>query len=186
MHKLSFKSFINDKDLLLNNLNTTLFFILLRGGKKNHIVKITILIIILFTAAQASLSQSFELVHDHTNIMVTDLEISADFYENILQLKELETPWGAREVLRFYDIGNGRQIHVLKADKEDIIINKSRHIAFHVADFDRYLQFLQEKDIEFSNFSGDSKNPQIRPDGIRQIYFQDPDGNWFEVNDAKY
>lgn len=149
-------------------------------------MKITILMLILFAATQASLSQNFELVHDHTNIMVTDLEKSADFYENVLQLKELATPWEARDLLRFYDIGNGRQIHVIKADKKDIIINKARHIAFHTADFEGYLQFLQGKGIEFSNFSGDSKKPQIRPDGIRQIYFQDLDGNWFEVNDAKY
>jgi lactoylglutathione lyase len=26
----------------------------------------------------------------------------------------------------------------------------------------------------------------LRPDGVRQIYFQDPDGYWIEVNDAKF
>jgi len=27
---------------------------------------------------------------------------------------------------------------------------------------------------------------QLRPDGIQQIYFQDPDGYWIEVNDDKF
>jgi len=26
----------------------------------------------------------------------------------------------------------------------------------------------------------------VRPDGVRQIYFQDPDGYWLEVNDSKF
>jgi len=25
-----------------------------------------------------------------------------------------------------------------------------------------------------------------RPDGVHQIWFQDPDGYWLEINDVKY
>ena len=27
-------------------------------------------------------------------------------------------------------------------------------------------------------------SPQVRSDGVRQIFIQDPDGYWIEVNDA--
>jgi catechol 2,3-dioxygenase-like lactoylglutathione lyase family enzyme len=45
---------------------------------------------------------------------------------------------------------------------------------------------LNENDIKYSNFREESKKIQIRPDGVRQIYFQDPDGYWIEINDAKH
>lgn len=142
------------------------------------------LLITLCSINYISIGQQFNLSHDHTNLMVIDLEKSADFYENVLQLEEVETPWKQKDILRFYSIGDGMQLHVFKADKNDIAIHKSRHVAFNVADFDEYLKFLKEKGVIYANFSGDSTEPQLRPDGVRQIYFQDPDGNWFEVNDA--
>ena len=30
------------------------------------------------------------------------------------------------------------------------------------------------------------KTPQVRPDKVQQIYLQDPDGYWIEVNDDKF
>jgi lactoylglutathione lyase len=59
-------------------------------------------------------------------------------------------------------------------------------MAFTVQEFDAYLRFLTEKGIEYGNFSGDSKEPQIRPDSVKQIYLQDPDGYWIEINDRKH
>ena len=40
--------------------------------------------------------------------------------------------------------------------------------------------------IKYGNWKGDSKEPQVRPDGIKQVYLQDPDGYWIEINDDKY
>lgn len=60
---------------------------------------------------------------------------------------------------------------MVKVDKADIMISRVTHMAFHVQNFDGYLNFLDEEGVLFSNFSGDSKDPQIRPDGVRQIYF---------------
>lgn len=39
-------------------------------------------------------SQTLELRHDHSNILVSDLNVSSQFYMDILKLQELETPWG--------------------------------------------------------------------------------------------
>lgn len=146
---------------------------------------IFLLTAMLLGASSAS-SQTFELRHDHSNILVSDLEASALFYKNILNLKELETPWGKNPKTRFFSIGNNRQIHMVQVDKESIVINKILHLAFNVKDFGAYLQFLKKKGIEYFNFSGGKYEIQLRPDGVKQIYFQDPDGNWIEVNDAGY
>jgi catechol 2,3-dioxygenase-like lactoylglutathione lyase family enzyme len=49
-----------------------------------------------------------------------------------------------------------------------------------------YLLFLRDHGVEYSNFRGTPSEPQIRPDGVRQVYLQDPDGNWIEINDAAH
>lgn len=131
-------------------------------------------------------AKAFQLQHDHSNILVSNLDASALFYKKILHLNELETPWGPNPAVRFFSIGGNQQIHMVQAEKDDIVINKTTHMAFSSNEFDAYLVFLKDEGIEVSNFSGSNTDPQIRPDGVRQIYFQDPDGNWIEVNDATY
>jgi len=44
---------------------------------------------------------------------------------------------------------------------------------------------LDQMHVKYRNFKGDGKI-SARPDGIKQIYFQDPDGYWIEVNDDKF
>lgn len=143
------------------------------------------MILIFFTTLSVQ-SQKFDLKHDHTNILVSNLQLSGDFYKDILQLKELETPWGVNPVVRFFSIGNGQQIHLAKVEKSLIAINKVTHLAFNVTAFDNYLDFLNKNEISYSDFSGNISSIQLRPDGVRQIYLHDTDGNWIEINDARY
>ena len=150
-------------------------------------MKTNIIILALFFCLYSSSSgQTFNLQLDHTTILVSDLETSSNFYKNILQLNELETPWGVINWGRFFSIGNNQQLHMAKLDTNSIKLNKFLHMAFSVQEFDAYLRFLTKKGIEYGNFAGDSKEPQIRPDGVRQIYFQDPDGYWIEINDREH
>ena len=145
-----------------------------------------IILALIFCLHSSSSGQTFNLQLDHTTILVSDLETSSNFYKDILQFKELETPWGVIDWGRFFSIGNNQQLHMAKVDTDSIKLNKFLHMAFTVQDFDAYLRFLTEKGIEYGNFAGDSKEPQIRPDGVKQIYFQDPDGYWIEINDRKH
>jgi lactoylglutathione lyase len=149
-------------------------------------MKNLLFIIALFLGSFNSMAQSYNLEFDHTTILVKNIETSAEFYKNILQLKELETPWGFIEWGRFFEIGNHQQIHIALVDHGEVKPNKWLHIAFAVNDFDGYLKYLDENNIDYGNFKGESKEFQIRPDSVRQIYFQDPDGYWIEVNDAKH
>ena len=149
-------------------------------------MKNTLLIIALTLFSYPVLGQSFNLQLDHTTILVSDLDRSAVFYKNILHLKELETPWGANPSIRFFSAGGNKQLHVAQIENDGIKLNKAIHIAFAIQDFDAFLGFLREEGIEYGNFAGDSNEPQIRPDGVKQIYFQDPDGYWIEINNAEY
>ncbi|MEX0608887.1 MAG: VOC family protein [Balneolaceae bacterium] len=145
----------------------------------------TLLIILVLVSVPTLAQEDFNLQFDHTTVLVTNLDSSAAFYEKILHLKALETPWGPTAPIRFFSLGGERQLHMGISDRE-IEPNKNAHFAFAVQNLDAYLLFLKDKGVAYSNFSGNSNNPQVRPDGIRQIYLQDPDGNWIEINDAAH
>jgi catechol 2,3-dioxygenase-like lactoylglutathione lyase family enzyme len=101
----------------------------------------------------------------------------------------VETPWGKDLPLPvlFFDIGNDQQLHVTQLENDGIKLNKVIHIAFTVKDFDDYIKFLNEKGIKYGDWSGKNKKFQTRIDGVKQIYFQDPDGYWIEINNnAQY
>ena len=150
-------------------------------------MKYLFIIIALLLGSFNSMAQSFSPELDHYSIIVKDVKVSGEFYKNILQLKEVPTPWGDNTPLHaiFFDIGDNRQLHVTEYNSE-IKLHKFVHFAFSVKDFDGYLKFLDENDIDYGNFKKDSKEFQIRPDNVRQIYLQDPDGYWIEINDRKH
>jgi catechol 2,3-dioxygenase-like lactoylglutathione lyase family enzyme len=118
-------------------------------------------------------------------VLVDELEASAAFYEDVLRLQPLATPWGPAAPIRFFALGGGRQLHMGVSDRR-AEPDRNLHLAFAVSDFDAYLGFLRERGIRYTNFRGSSDDPQLRPDGVRQVYLQDPDGNWLEINDAAH
>jgi catechol 2,3-dioxygenase-like lactoylglutathione lyase family enzyme len=152
-------------------------------------MKYLMLILALVFSSFYSNAQTFTLQHDHSTIQVKDIDKSIKFYKDILQLKETPSPWPENKMIRFVETGSNQQLHIAQVNIEDfgeIKVNKVLHLAFAVKDFDGYLEYLRGKGIEYSNFAEESKRIQTRPDGVRQIYFEDPDGYWIEINDAKH
>ena len=139
---------------------------------------------LLIPPAHARAQAVFDLAFDHPTVLVADLESGAAFYEDVLGLTHIDNPWGPAAPIRFFSLGEGRQLHVGVSDR--VAPDKNSHLAFAVADFDGYLVFLKEKGVVYGNFAGVIDTPQVRPDGVRQVYFQDPSGNWIEVNDARH
>lgn len=149
-------------------------------------MKYIIFVIAFSSSFTTCFGQNFNLHLDHSTILVKNLEVSSDFYMNIIHLKELETPWGVNPSIRFFSIGENQQLHLAHVETDSIKLNKVVHMAFTVQNFDEYLLFLNNNGIDYKNFAGNSMEPQLRPDGVKQIYFQDPDGYWIEINNAKY
>lgn len=142
--------------------------------------------IVILLISIASVARASGPEFDHATILVRDLERSAEFYRNVLHLEELETPWGVNPSIRFFAIGNNQQLHLARGENDEVKLDKSIHIAFTVTDFDGYLRFLNDVGVAYSNFEGESNTFQTRPDGVKQVYLQDPDGYWIEINDAKH
>jgi lactoylglutathione lyase len=132
--------------------------------------------------AQAAESQ-LRAVFDHQALHVRDLTKSAAFYEHVLGLKRIPDPFkDDRHV--WFDIGNGLELHVIggAADvgKQDMDV----HMAFSVPALEGFIERLDSLKIRYVNSRSEERKVTTRADGVKQVYFQDPDGYWIEVNDA--
>ncbi|WP_243431505.1 VOC family protein [Algoriphagus lutimaris] len=119
---------------------------------------------------------------NHIAVHVSELENSKKFYENIVGLKEIEEPF--KDGLHaWYDIGSGAALHIIEAPNTPSEISKVNHLCFSMEDMDSFIQTLKNANYPFESWLGEKGKVTIRVDGIRQIYIQDPDGMWLEIND---
>ena len=82
-------------------------------------------------------------------------------------------------------MGNGTELHLIVGDPTPVYINKSIHFALTADDFEGFVNNLQERRIAYSSWEGEDNKVTIRADGIGQVYIQDPDGYWIEINSAQ-
>ncbi|HEY4356166.1 MAG TPA: VOC family protein [Acidobacteriaceae bacterium] len=121
---------------------------------------------------------------DHIALYVYDLPKSAAFYEKILGLQQIPEPF--HDNLHVWlRIGPHLALHLVGGAASITEHPISRHNAFHVASLEPLMAQLDRSHVPYRNLNGDGKI-NIRPDGIRQIYLQDPDGYWIEVNEEKH
>lgn len=152
---------------------------------KNGSLAILIVIISLLTAFSLKAQTNQRPSFNHLTVFVTDMQTSGDFYEKVLQLEKIPEPFhDARH--NWYKISEHGQLHVVLGAKEKSPHDVNVHLAFTVNSVEAFAKHLDSMGIKYGNWKGDSKAPQVRPDNIKQIYFQDPDGYWIEINDDKF
>ena len=61
---------------------------------------------------------------------------------------------------------------------------RSTHFALATSEFEPMLKRLRGAGVRYEALSGVAHEVSVRFDGVRQVYFQDPDGHWIESNDA--
>ncbi len=122
---------------------------------------------------------------DHIALYVKDLAKSADFYKNVMELKEISEPFhdGKHVWLR---TGDHSQLHLIQGAAEVTQHDINSHFAYSVANLADFTKHLDQLHVKYGNWKGDSMSPQLRPDGVKQVYLQDPDNIWIEVNDDKF
>ena len=143
-----------------------------------------------FTILLFSLASVFSVLKaqpqfNHITVYVVDLKKSADFYKNALQLQEIAEPFHDNRHV-WFKIGEHSQLHVVSGAKEVSPHDINIHLAFTVRSVENFSRHLDSLGIKYGNWAQSSKEPQLRPDGIKQIYLQDPDGYWIEINDDKF
>ena len=132
--------------------------------------------------AQSSRSKPIEF--DHSTVFVRDIQKSGDFYEKVLGLERIADPFkDGRHI--WFRTGPHSQLHVVGGATEAMTNDIEVHFAFRVASVPEFTAHLDQLHVPYRNLKGDGKM-SVRADGVHQIYFQDPDGYWIEVNDNRF
>ena len=126
-------------------------------------------------------STSFTFTFNHLALSVKDVDRAAGFYKKVLHLEEI-TNRTKKEGIRWFSLGEDKELHLISLIKDSITINKAVHLALTTANFDNFIKSLEIAHITYSDWPGALNKITIRADGIKQIYLQDPDGYWIEVN----
>jgi lactoylglutathione lyase len=145
--------------------------------------KIFLIIIVLSfsTLIQAQNNTSFNFSFNHVSLSVKDLDSTCDFYKNTLGLQEI-TNRTKKEGIRWFSLGEGKELHLISTVKEPVTINKAIHLGLTTPNFDSFVGNLDKLKIKYNEWEGNLNKITIRADGIKQIYLQDPNGYWIEVN----
>ncbi len=118
---------------------------------------------------------------NHLALSVRDVNRSAEFYKNVLGLEEI-TNRTKIEGIRWFSLGEGKELHLISILKDDFKVNKAIHFALAMPDVGSFVKKLDSMKISYSDWPGNLGKITTRADGIKQVYFQDPDGYWIEAN----
>lgn len=149
--------------------------------KKILCIILTVFMCVVALPSMAQTSPRF----NHLTVYVVDLQKSADFYEKVMMLEKIAEPFHDNRHVWFKMTEHG-QLHVVSGAAAVTQHDINIHLAFSVPSIQDFMKHLDAMNVKYGNYKGDAKGPQVRPDGINQIYFQDPDGYWIEVNDDKF
>jgi catechol 2,3-dioxygenase-like lactoylglutathione lyase family enzyme/sucrose-6-phosphate hydrolase SacC (GH32 family) len=119
---------------------------------------------------------------NHIALHVTNLQVSTRFYRELVGLDTIPEPFhDGRHT--WFDMGAGAQLHIIQQANTPVIPLKQTHLCFSVASVPDFVERLKQNNIAWEDWPGTKGTITTRPDGVKQIYFQDPDGYWVEVND---
>jgi lactoylglutathione lyase len=133
------------------------------------------------TMAQTEKKKSAAVLN-HIAVYVVDLKVATDFYKNVFDLEIIPEPFhDGRHT--WFSIGPAGHLHIISGARAAAVHDKNEHLCFSVASVDEFINKLKVMKIDFENWAGEKQAVTNRVDGVKQVYFKDPDGHWLEVND---
>jgi lactoylglutathione lyase len=122
---------------------------------------------------------------NHTAIYVMDLEKTGNFYSKIIGLDSVPEPFHDAKHI-WYSTGEHTMLHVIKGSNQKKEYYKNQHTCFTAPDFNSFITKLKAANWPYEDVSGNKNAITTRVDGVHQIWVQDPDGYWIEINDDNY
>ena len=140
--------------------------------------------IIFSCTLQFVIAQSNKARINHLAIYVVDLQKSTSFYRDIIGLDTIPEPFhdGKHTWMK---IGPKASIHMIQGAEVKKEYYKGNHICFSVESLEKFIELLKKNNISWEDYNNNKMAITSRPDGVKQIWLQDPDGYWIEINNAK-
>ena len=121
---------------------------------------------------------------NHIALYVTDLNKSTIFYRDIVGLDTIPEPFhDGRHT--WFGVGVKSHLHLISGLEKSEPRNKNTHLCFSVPSVPQFIEKLNKAGVGYEDWPGKKQSVTNRVDGVKQIYFTDPDGYWIEINDAK-
>jgi lactoylglutathione lyase len=121
---------------------------------------------------------------NHTAIYVQDLAKSTFFYQRILGLDTIANPFrDGRHT--WFRTGPGTALHIIQGAGARKEYYKNQHTCFSVTSVSDFIVVLKNYNFGWEDRDGKKQAVTTRVDGVKQLWLQDPDGYWIEVNDAR-
>jgi len=151
-----------------------------------HIAKLSLLGLLLFTFSFVGFTQSVKSSprFNHVAIFVKNLKVTKAFYENIIGLDTIPEPFHDGKHA-WYSLGTGVSLHVIEGATQKKDYYKNQHTCLSVASVEAFTEVLKKNKVTFEDLKGSKNVFSNRVDGVKQLWLQDPDGYWIEINDAK-
>ena len=142
------------------------------------------LLLVAFLSTYAQQSAETKPRLNHIAVYVVDLKISTAFYKDIVGLDTIPEPFhDGRHT--WFGVGIKSHLHIICGAATKTEHNKNTHLCFSVPSVNDFVKRLEKNNIEYEDWPGAKMKITTRVDGVKQIYFKDPDGYWIEINDAK-
>lgn len=123
-------------------------------------------------------SKDMHLHIDHYSIYCFDIEKSIWFYSKVMGFASKPRP-NFDFPGHWFDLGKSQELHLIAGRgtlKNELPSSRNIHYAFKSFDINAFKKHLDELQIPMIG-------PKKRPDGITQIFIQDPDGYWIEITE---
>jgi lactoylglutathione lyase len=133
------------------------------------------------TAAPFLLSAQSKPVLNHIAVYVKDLKVSSAFYSDVIGLDTIPEPFHDGKHT-WYSVAENSHLHIIQGAKDITKHDKNTHLCFSVPSVEDMITRLNKNKIPYESWAGEKMSVTTRVDGIKQLYFVDPDGYWIEIN----
>jgi lactoylglutathione lyase len=115
---------------------------------------------------------------NHVALHVADVQKSIYFYGEVLGLEMLPRPTFSFDGA-WFRLGQVQELHLIEGRTEKANSHsRGNHFALAVSSIAEIARILEQKNAVFAP-------PKQRPDGVWQIFVQDPDGYYIEICEIK-
>lgn len=148
-------------------------------GMKKMLLALTCAVVMIATP-KLMLAQS-KPVLNHIAVYVKNLKVSTAFYSDVVGIDTIPEPFHDGKHT-WYGVSENSHLHLIEGAKEITAHDKNGHLCFSVPSIEEVIARLGKYNVPYESWTGEKMKVTTRVDGIRQLYFKDPDGYWIEIN----